>query len=99
MEFENSKRNKIQEIYIMAKDKGWENQVDINIRTYSVYVQMFVENVSVSMTTNNIDKKHYRDVKRNISRQLYSVWAMALENTQRIKMDERISFGELLLRE
>ena len=55
--FENSKKNKIQEIYIMAKDKGWENQVEINIRTCSVYVQMFVETVSVSMTTNNIDKK------------------------------------------
>ena len=32
LEFENSKRNRINEIYIEARDKDWVNKIEINIR-------------------------------------------------------------------
>ena len=57
LEFENSKKNRISEIHIEARDKAWENTIEIDLCAYSVYVQMFTETVSVSMVTNDIDKK------------------------------------------
>lgn len=57
LEFENSKRNRINEIYIEARDKDWVNKIEINIRAYSLYVKMFEETVSVAMSTDDVDKK------------------------------------------